>query len=80
MATIVHNLQAAKQDLKDIQRQDKANRQKSLHDRLAEAEQEVQDSDDPEDAQKAARPSKPLSDPNTVRNPMTISSGLSKAL
>jgi hypothetical protein len=52
---VLHNLQAAQKDLKDIQRQDKANRHKSLHDCLAEAALEVQDSDDPEAAQKTSK-------------------------
>jgi hypothetical protein len=55
LATIIKNLQTANKDLHCIQCQDKANQHKSLHDRLAEAEQEVQDSDDPKAAQKAAK-------------------------
>ena len=53
--TITRKIATARKDLKEMQRQDKANRHKNLHDRLKEAEKEAQDSDDPEAAQKAAK-------------------------
>jgi hypothetical protein len=55
LVIILENLSAATRDLKEVQRQDKANCHKSLHDCLPEAEQVVQDSNDPEAAQKAAK-------------------------
>jgi uncharacterized membrane protein len=55
IAELTKKLTTARQDLKEIQRQHKAKRNQSLHDRLAEAEQEAKDSDDPDAAQKAAK-------------------------
>jgi hypothetical protein len=55
LTTILKNLSDATAELKTIQRQDKQNRNKSLQDRLAEAEQEAKDSEDPNAAQKAAK-------------------------
>jgi hypothetical protein len=52
---LVQRRNSARSNLKEIQRQDKAKRHQSLHDRLAEAEKEDQVSDDPDAAQKAAK-------------------------
>jgi hypothetical protein len=52
---LTKKLTTAHQNLKEIQQQHKAKRHQSLHDRLAEAEQEAKDSDDPDAAQKAAK-------------------------